>query len=378
MLSVQMLFAAGIKELNPGDTVETSIVKMQKHIYKITVPKNRSLYVNLTNLDADVDLYVKAKKRPTIRVNDCYSSNSNLEDEECTLNNNEKSDYYILVYGYEEGNYKLNVSVREFENIKILSTEGVKDEVSKGDTKDYKFLAKKGEVVTVKLYDLTADADLRVKVGRKANRHTFDCKSTNGGTNEDVCSLTFKKDTWVYAQVDGYRQAKYKIKLVYPTLGYLDPSDIYITTNGNIVTFTYTNIHQYLGSVNLTTLELVSNIRITQQGVNSWASYKRAGSDLDLFYTIHSTPEQGLYRYYHVANNGDITKIEGIDAGGLDSNFIWEQGTIDDDKYYITYLQEHASGGIQYLKYIKKIYDVNNLPNMPLIDTIITEEERPI
>ena len=378
-LSMQILFAMDIKELNSGDFIEASIEKMQKHIYKITVPKNRSLQVDLSNLTADIDLYVKAKKIPTIRVNDCYSSNGHLENEACSLNNNsEKSDYYILVYGYEEGNYKLNVSVRELEKITLLPKEGVSGEVAKGDKKDYKFSAKKGEIVTVKLFDLTADADVRVKIGRKANQHTFDCKSTNGGTKEDSCSVLLQEDAWVYVQVDGYREAKYKIKLEYPLLAYSNFSDIYVTTNGNIITFTYTDTHQYLASLNLTTLELVESIRITQQGMNSWASYHRAGTNLDLFYTIHSTPEKGLHTYYHVANDGDITKIQGINSGALDSNFIWEQGTMDDDKYYITYLQEHASGNTQYLKYIKKIYDVSNLPDMPLIDTIITEEERPI
>lgn len=377
MLSVQILFATGIKELNSGDTVETSIIKMEKHIYKITVPKNRSLEVSLSNLTADIDLYVRAEDIPSIRVNDCYSSNSHLEKEACTLNNNnEKSTYYILVYGYEEGNYKLNVSVGELEKITILSKEGISGEVAKGATKDYKFFAKKGEVVSVKLFDLTADADIRVKVGKKANRHSFDCKSTNGGIKEDICSLTLKEDAWVYVQVDGYREAKYKIKLEYPLLAYLNPSDIYVTTNGNIITFTYTDTHQYLATVNLTTLELVERIRITRVGENYWAAYKRAGSDLDLFYTVHDTPEKSLHTYYHVADDGEITRIEGINSGASDSNFIWEQGRMDDDKYYITYLQEHASGHTQYLKYIKKIYDVSNLPDMPLIDTIITEEER--
>jgi hypothetical protein len=379
LLSIQILFATGMNELSSGDTIETSIKRLEKHIYKITVPKNRSLRVELSNLDADIDLYLRAKEIPSIRVNDCYSSNSNLANEECILNNSDKeSDCYILVYGYEEGNYKLNVSVGEPEKVSILSEEGVSGEVAKGAKIDYKFSAKKGEVVTVKLFDLTADADLRVKVGRKANRHTFDCKSTNGGTKEDSCSLVLKEDAWVYVQVDGYRHAIYKLKLVNPTSAYLNPSDIYLTTNGNIITFTYTDRDQYLATVNLATLELVDNIRITREGVNSWAAYKRAGSNLDLFYTVHETPEQGLYTYYHVANDGTIAKIQGINPGGSDYNFIWKQGVMSNNRYYITYLEERASGNTQYLKFTKKIYDISNLPNMPLVDTIITEEERPI
>ena len=215
ILSIQILFATGMEELlSSGDVINSSIEQKEKHYYKIKVPKNKSLDVELLNLTADIDLYVKAQKVPTLRVNDCYSSNSNLENETCTLNNSdEESYYYILVYGYEKGDYRLNVSVGELKKIDILTEEEVKGDIAKGVTKDYKFSAKKGEKVTVKLYGLSADADLRLKVGRKANRHTFDCKSINGGTKDDICSLTLKEEAWVYVQVDGYKSANYSLKL---------------------------------------------------------------------------------------------------------------------------------------------------------------------
>jgi len=104
----------------------------------------------------------------------------------------------------------LNVDIEELEKIKTLPEEDyLREMVSEGDSKNYKLSAKKGETVTVKLFDIyTGDADLRVKIGRKANKHTFDCKSTNGRHNgrhkPDSCSVTLKEDATVYVNVYGY------------------------------------------------------------------------------------------------------------------------------------------------------------------------------
>ena len=457
ILTMQILFATGIEEeLNYGDVINKSIVQKEKQYFKIKVPKNRSIRVDLSNLSADIDLYVKRDKLPTIRSNDCYSSNSNRKNEECILNNTDKESpyYYILVYGFKTANYQLSVSVEELEKIPVLSHEEIQDSVKKGESKNYKIPAKKGDIIKVRLYHLTSDADLRLKIGRKANRHTFDCKSTNGVTRDEICHITLKEDDDVYVQVDGYRSANYSLSLVTATdnnfpkkllNGNTHPEDgvyvkytkdktkayifidekssyfqkhkgvtavdisdkehpviimhtstvysnpfnyhcyskkcknFYITENGDILLFTYmNNYNQYMGTLNLNTLEPVDNILLTHGGWGAPAPLFKTNTNVDLFFTIHDTPEQSLYTYYYVSDVGDINKISGIDAGGSDYHYIWEQGPIGQDKYFITYLNEHASGNTQYLKFTKKIYDINNLPDMPLIDTIVTEEERPI
>ncbi len=445
ILTMQILSATGIEEeLNSGDVINKSIEQMEKHYYKIKVPKNRSIRVDLTKLSADVDLYVKRDKIPTIRSNDCFSSNSNTDNEECILNNEDKESFYhIFVYGFKTADYQLSVFVEELEDIPVLTHEERRDSVKRGESKNYKIPAKKAETVKVKLFNLTENANLRLRIGRKSNRHSFDCKSINGGTKDDSCSVTLKSDNDVYVNVDGYRSANYSISLVttvdnfpkkvllngngnpengvyikyvkdkrkayifvdkksryfekhkgvttvdisdkehpiitmHSTTVYSNPRNFYITENGNILVFTYTDTHQYMGTINLNTLELVDNVMLTHEGWGAWASLSKTNTNVDLFYTIHDTPEQGLYRYYHVSEDGHISKISGIDAGGSDYHYIWEQGPIGTDKYFITYLDEHASGNTQYLKFTKKIYDISNLPDMPLIDTIVTEEERPI
>ena len=173
-------------------------------------------------------------------------------------------------------------------------------------------------------------------------------------------------------------EREYPVITMYSSTVYSEPSDFYITENGNILVFTYTDNHQYMGAVNLNTLTFVDSVMLTISGMNSWANLYETNTTVNLFYTVHETPEKGRHTYYHISDSGDISKILGINSGALDSHFIWEQGAMGTNQYFITYLEEHAVGNTQYLKFIKNIYDVSNLPNMPLIDTIITEEEQPI
>ena len=235
LLSIQMLFALNVKELKKGDSIEDSIQHLEKKYYKVNINVDKDIEVKLTNLTADIDLYVKARiwwlpnlpnkpvtikdSLPTIRKNDCYSSNSHTENEECRFGldsvapDQKARDVYIMVYGYQAASYKLEVSEKELEKTDTLTNQTRKGSVKKGESKQYRVTGKPGDTINVSLFDLNADADLRVKIGRKANKHTFDCKSTNGGTKVDSCSVTLGEDEWAaYVQVDGYRSANYSIK----------------------------------------------------------------------------------------------------------------------------------------------------------------------
>jgi surface protein len=218
LLSIQMLFAIEAQELKSDTAINNSIKQTEKQFYKITVPKNKSIRVNLTELEADIDLYIKKGNEVRIRLNDCYSSNSNRENEECLLTNDgDTSEYTILVYGFEESSYKLKATISGAEKIPTLTSTKLQDAVAREESKQYKLAGKKGEAITVTLFDLTADADLRVKVGRKAGLRTFDCKSIKGGTNTDECTITPKEDETVYVHVFGYRDASYSLKATHKT-----------------------------------------------------------------------------------------------------------------------------------------------------------------
>ncbi len=214
-LSSQLLSATSTLALNSGKAVNDSVKQKEKKYYNITVPKNKSVRVNLTELEADVDLYVKKGNEVRVRFNDCYSANSNTESEECVVSNEgESSIYTIMVNGFKQSAFTLKATVDGSEEIPTLSSDPLADAIEKKEGKQYRVEGKKGETITVTLSDLTADADLRVREGRKAGLHSFNCKSNNSGTKTEECVITPKKDATVYVHVYGYQASNYSLKAV--------------------------------------------------------------------------------------------------------------------------------------------------------------------
>ena len=211
------LFAQDPTPINSGDVVEDHVDYLEKKHYIFDLDKGKTAIVTLTDLDADLDLYVALNHVADIRDNDCYSSNGGTTNEKCLLGASEtqkSNEIRIMVYGFKASNYKLEVSTKDgVEEITEISDTPIAGQVEKGDAKLYKFTGKKGESYTTTLSALSADADLRVKIGRKAGLHSFDCKSTNGGTKTDECSLTLTKDATVFVHVNGYRTADYQISV---------------------------------------------------------------------------------------------------------------------------------------------------------------------
>ncbi len=214
-LSTQLLSATSVTPLSSGKAIDGTVKQKEKKYYNITVPKNKSVRVNLTGLEADVDLYVKKGNEVRVRFNDCYSANSNTENEECVVTNEgETSTYSILVNGFKASSFNLKATIDGAEAIPTLTSDPLADAVEKKEGKQYKLDGKKGETITVTLSDLTADADLRVRVGRKAGLHSFNCKSNNSGTKTEECVITPKKDATVYVHVYGYQASNYSLKAV--------------------------------------------------------------------------------------------------------------------------------------------------------------------
>lgn len=76
--------------------------------YKVSASQGQSLNVTLSNLSADVDLYIKAGSNPTTTSYDCRSWNSDTTfGEACPISSD--GDIYIGVYGYVAGSYDLEV-----------------------------------------------------------------------------------------------------------------------------------------------------------------------------------------------------------------------------------------------------------------------------
>ncbi len=76
--------------------------------YRITASStDMQLKVKMTNLSADVDLYVRRGGEPTLSVYDCRPYSGGAGPETCTLTNSGENEWYISVYGYQSGNFTL-------------------------------------------------------------------------------------------------------------------------------------------------------------------------------------------------------------------------------------------------------------------------------
>jgi len=374
LLSVQLAFASSAQTLKSGEPVNDSVKKTEKNYYKITVPKNKSLHVNLTKLKADIDLYIKKGNEVRLRLNDCYSSNSNTENEECILNNEgESSEYSILVYGFKESSYQLKATIKESKNIPILTDKAVHDFVKHKESRHYKLSMKKGDITIVTLSDLSADADLRIKFGRKAGLHTFDCKSTNGGTKTDECSITAKKDGTLYVQVYGYKAAKYKIKATSPDN---NPANLVkdICTkqikNKHIICTEKFNRAYYLTEDDFYGYYQLQVFDTQEQ---QWKEISKKWFEYNYEPTIkklENTPLILVVTYYPHSSNSHIyyshpetgTLTELLSFSDDDSFDVDSIETIDNGKKLSVKMHHNGSG-----ERFDAIYDISNLPKTPLI-----------
>ena len=215
----QILYATNIQSLTLNHKTSDHVEFKEKKYYTVSVPKGKYIKVNVTNLEADVDLYLKTGSKPRIRNNQCYSSNSRTADEECLYKVTSDKNVYILVYGFKESSFNITASILDKDTVETLEKNvEVKGNLKKGESQDYRIKAKKGETLLFSLESIEGDADIRVKVGRKANIHVFNCKSTKGKGQQDRCTITLKKDATVYAHINGYKDSKYNFVVSNPTL----------------------------------------------------------------------------------------------------------------------------------------------------------------
>jgi len=198
--------------LNSGVSVSGNVEKDVVNYYKIAVESGAKLKSVLNHLSADADIRVKIGQKPTVHDFDCKSVKGKIEAEECTVRLIKDEDVYIGVYGYQASSYELNATILEAESIITLESNVAEEgSVVNGDMKYYMITAKTGEKVVSLLSDLTADADIYVRVGQQPTKELFDCKSTQGGVNSDSCDITLDRNTNVYLGVYGYRDANYTV-----------------------------------------------------------------------------------------------------------------------------------------------------------------------
>ncbi len=194
LATMQLLFANISYEKLDYSTMqleERTINQYEKQYFTVDVPNGEELTVKLIDLSADVDLYVaQGWTEPTLRSSDCKSTNGGNKEEECTVSAPNYTRHNIMVYGFRDATYKI-VPIRKKETLlPFLGKQAIKKHVGINQHHQYRIKSKAGETVTVRLSELTGDADLKLSLGHKVRKNSFSCKSTNGGTttiDENPC-----------------------------------------------------------------------------------------------------------------------------------------------------------------------------------------------
>jgi len=207
-----------VETLTSGTRVTGRLALHESKAYKISVKKNQKISALLSNLSADLDLYVKVNSIASRDSYDFRSVNGQTKDEHYEKTFSTASEVYLTVYAYKAGSYSLVANVTNKNDVTVLGNNAPhSDSIAQGEMTYYK-IAGSNKYTEIKLDQLTADLDLYVKVGEKPTRNNFDAKSSNGGTKADYSLLPVDaQHRDVYIGVYGYRAGNYRITAKYKT-----------------------------------------------------------------------------------------------------------------------------------------------------------------
>lgn len=95
-----------------GQDVNEFITTKSWNYYSIDAQEHHdSLDVRLWGVTGDVDLYVRQDRLPTATDYDCSSTLRRLANESCVLTIDRPARWYIGVYGYNFGNYRVGATL---------------------------------------------------------------------------------------------------------------------------------------------------------------------------------------------------------------------------------------------------------------------------
>ena len=207
-------------KLSSGQKKEKQVVNRGTYkYYKIKAYAGDTVKVDLTDMDANANLYVRVGAQASKERSDDKSVNGghshNPMNESCSVSVDEDSYVYIAVYAPLYGSYsKVKHSIKASITTSLRSGEPKVRTVDKGKYKYYKIKAHAGDTVKVNLYDMDANGNLYVKVGSQASIKSFDRNSENGGESHDAtpdsCSVPVNKDGYVYIAVHAPTYGCYK------------------------------------------------------------------------------------------------------------------------------------------------------------------------
>ncbi len=109
---------------SPGELVLSvpqieTLLANQWHYYKLDTPEDILLNVTLSELNGDIDLYIKQGSLPTKFDYDCRSNNSFSSDENCLQRLQEGQIHYIAVVASDDSSYRLEAALNEIKVNKI-------------------------------------------------------------------------------------------------------------------------------------------------------------------------------------------------------------------------------------------------------------------
>lgn len=224
----------GETTLVDGDSAAGSVTTGEWMYFKIQATDNHSsLSIDLSGLQADADLYVRAGARPSGHegnggVYDCSSFRGGASAEHCTVDNIGATTWYVGVYGYRGSSFNLLASLTEGNTGGGGGTGGDEDQLlalgeAASATVDlnawsyYVVDVPAGDnKLSVSLSNLTADIDLYVRAGSRPSgsvddNGVYDCGSFVGGTTTENCDLTVEGGERYYVGVHGYRASSYSL-----------------------------------------------------------------------------------------------------------------------------------------------------------------------
>ena len=89
----------------------SSVQKDNYKYYNIDAFAGEQIIATLTNLSADLYLYIKEGSKPTLNSHRCESFYENADQKMCSITLNSNKTVYIGIYGAEDGNFTLDVGV---------------------------------------------------------------------------------------------------------------------------------------------------------------------------------------------------------------------------------------------------------------------------
>ncbi|KZX50342.1 hypothetical protein A3709_11345 [Halioglobus sp. HI00S01] len=187
LFATQLAYAQGsgaATVLTAGRAVNDSFSTSGWKYYKITAQGR--LRVDLSELSADVDLYVRTGAKPNANVYQCRPYLGSTLAESCVLNLNQRRTVFIGVRGYQSSSFKLRAQVIQ-PVVQLQENRGRRGNVAANSWSFYKITAAGDMKISV--FNMTADVDVYVRRGRKPNLNNFSCFTNNAGLAAEVCRM---------------------------------------------------------------------------------------------------------------------------------------------------------------------------------------------